>query len=744
MSLSGITFSGLASGIDVDSIISQLINIESQRINRLQTQQSQLQAQQTVYGQFRTQLNNLNGSLSALNLPSLYSAVKGTSSDEEVATISTTSAAQAGTYGITVNALAEAHKISSAAQANATDEVGLAGDFIVNGKGVSVEATDSLNSIAAKINGSGAGVIASVLNGGSGQTYLILTAEESGADNQVQVADLNGSVLSSLGLVSGGTAVRDDGGDANAANSFGFDDDLGALSSIFGFSKSGSFTIGAGASVINIDFDTDSLQSIAAAINAAGEAGVSATVVTTEVDNETIYQLQISGADVPGTLTDTDGLLESLGVLQRGYGDVLVAAADAEVVIDNVTVRQSTNSITDVIQGVTLNVQDLGTSTIKLTRDNGSIESAVKAIQSSFNDVIDFIESYSAFDEETFQSGILFGDRTASQIESALNTMLFSNLGSGTFKNLTDIGFGLDSDGKLTLDEGELSKAIATDVTSVRELLVATGTSANSSIKFVSSSDDTVASPTSGYSVDISQAATKSVSTADTSKTLGNVAGEVLTFSGSLFGSNSIDLSLDLGSSLDDIVSKINSDSRLKDFVKATNDGGFLKVESKRWGSAGAFSLVSNLAAAGDTSGVGLAGGTTVDGVDVAGTINGEAATGNGQFLLGDEDNENTAGLQIQYTGTTTGVIGAINFNRGLAAEMNYRINSYTDSVDGLLSVSEDSITDQIEDIDQQIENLRELVALREQNLRRQFLAMETSIAQLNSQSGLLSSFLGG
>src|SRR5690606_8061854 len=128
--------------------------------------------------------------------------------------------------------------------------------------------------------------------------------------------------------------------------------------------------------------------------------------------------------------------------------------------------------------------------------------------------------------------------------------------------------------------------------------------------------------------------------------------------------------------------------------------------------------------------------------LDVAVTINGESATGNGQFLLGAEGNANTAGLQIQYNGSTTGVSGNFVFNRGLASLMSYRLNSFTDSVDGLLSATDKTLTDQITDIDDRIAAIQEQLELRESTLRAKFGAMEQAIAQLNAQGSQLSSML--
>jgi flagellar hook-associated protein 2 len=75
---------------------------------------------------------------------------------------------------------------------------------------------------------------------------------------------------------------------------------------------------------------------------------------------------------------------------------------------------------------------------------------------------------------------------------------------------------------------------------------------------------------------------------------------------------------------------------------------------------------------------------------------------------------------------------------------MGYRLESFTDSVNGLLSAVDKSLTEQIRDFDSRIETLQSQISLREQSLRQKFAAMEQSIARLNSQGSQLSSFLRG
>ncbi|HXH61024.1 MAG TPA: flagellar filament capping protein FliD, partial [Fimbriimonadaceae bacterium] len=374
--LAGISFTGLATGIDSQKIIDQLMQIEAQPLQRMQQDQAILANKQSLFAQFKSLLTAFSSSVSTLNTAASFNPITASSSNTDVATVTAGSTATAGIYDLTVSQLAASHKVSSSAQSSATAELGLSGTFVVNGKAVNVESTDTLTSIAGKINSTGAGVTASVINGGSGNAYLTVTSKASGASNAVQMADLSGTTLSSLGFLTGAASFRDQTG-TDTVRSYGFADASSTLSSFIGTSASGSFDIGTG--TINIDFSIDSLQTIADKINAEPLANATASVVTETVNGKTTSKLQIvgSGGALP-TITDTNGLLEDIGVYGRSYGNELVAAKDAQYTVDGFSLTSSSNTVTDVVPGATItllkaNATTPETATLTLSKDTDAI-----------------------------------------------------------------------------------------------------------------------------------------------------------------------------------------------------------------------------------------------------------------------------------------------------------------------------------------------------------------------------------
>lgn len=746
-SLSGISFSGLSSGIDTEGIISRLVQLEQIPIARLQRRQAEIQNRQAVYGQFRTKLQALSTAASALNSSSAFNPVTSNSSKVEVATITATSEAIAGTYNLAVSKLAQAQKVASTAQQDSTSALNKSGQFVVNGKAVQVDQTDSLRSIAQKVNGLNAGVTASIIDGGAGSTYLTFTSNNTGAKNTIQMADLSGdSVLADLGVVSGAAGIRET--ITNGATSKVFGKNNEAVGTMMGATGLGpaSFTING--TTVNVDLSTDNLQTIANSINAA-VTGVSASVRSITENGTTTYKLDIAGTSGTPTFSDVSGnALAAMGITQRSYGSQLVGAQDAEYSLDGVNLTSATNTITSAIPNVTLtllkaNATTPETSTLSLTKDTAAVKAKIGSFKDAYNDAIDFIRTYSQFDKDTFASGPLFGDPVAAQLEQQVSSMMFSNVPglSGSSTNLTSLGFNLDDKGMLTLDDGMLSTAIANSSGDLANLFKTSGVGSDSTLQYVSSGSKSVATGTGSYNVNITALATKGSYASETAQTTNSSQSEILIFNGSTFGSTPYILTINSGSSLSDTVNRINSDSKLKDLVIASINGdGKLSIESKRFGTAGNFTVTSNLAAGTDNSGIGLTSlGTTVSGTDIQGTINGEEATGNGQYLVGKTGNATTEGLQIQYTGSTTGLVGSISLRKGIGTQASDLVSSFLDSVNGILTASDNTLKAQFDDIDDQIASLNERMALKEADLRAKFTRMEEAISKIQSQGSRLS-----
>lgn len=744
--VSGISFGGIASGLDTEGIITQLTNIERSSVPRLNLQRNKLLQKAELYAAFKGRISGIAQAANALTSSDAFRAVGISVSDPAVISVTTSGTAQPGSYDFKVSKLALAQKISSAPQASTTAALGQSGQFVVNGKVVNVDATDSLQSIAAKVNTLNNGVSAGVVNGGTGQAYLTFTSAQTGLANKPAIADLTGSTLASLGILSGAATVRQSV--TNGATSFNLSSNTTAVASQIGASGLGPQTVQINGIDVTLDLSTDSLQAVADKINLAG-TGATASVVTSLDKGVAKFSLTITGPGATPTFTDAGNTLAGLGILQQGAGRELIQAQDAAYSVDGVPLTSATNIIENVVAGtkITLLKADALTpvsSTLNLSNDAGAVGARVKGIMGAFNDTLAFIAQNSQFNATTFETGPLFSDSVARQFQSASQTTLLSNVPglTGTYRNLIDIGFSLDTKGNMQVDDSKLQAAITADSASVQQIFQNFGKSTAGNLNYVSSTSSTVTSNIVPYDVNVTQVATKTQYIAATQKTGPNTVSEKLSFGGSMFSSGSIDLTIDVGATMADIVNKINADPRLKDLLIASDNGGFLQVDSVKYGTNGRFTLVSNQSPLGTNSGVGFAAGTLTDGLDVAGTIAGQAATGTGQFLTGDKTNTVAAGLQVQYTGNTIGNIGAINFTSGLIGILNNTLNSFTDFTNGQTVTGEKAFTDQAAAIQKQIETVNKRADDKAVELRNKFTIMEQRIQQLQSQGNQLATLL--
>ena len=550
---SGINFGGLASGMDTEGIISKLVSIQKQPIARLQQQQQKYLKQADVIAALKGQISNVAQSANSLLTADAFSAVIPSNSDSSVASLVMSGVGQAGNYTLSVSKLAQAQKISSGAQSSVSTALGQTGQFTINGKLVSVDSTDSLSSVARKINDVSPGATASIINGGTGNAYLTITSSNSGISGKPQLSDLTGSFLSTIGVLGATENIRLP--ITNGAAGINFSSSSDIVGSSLGVTGLTAQTIKVNGVNVSINLQSDSLQAVADKINSAS-TGATASVVSVTEGVNTKYRLEITGASSP-TFVDAGNTLATLGIVQKTASNELVAAQDASYKLDGVSLNSSTNTIEGVIPGgkITLLKADATTpptTTLSIKSDTDAVANRIKSFTDSYNTSVKFITDNSQFDGDTYETGPLFGDPVARQFLSTMNSLLMSNIPglTGNYKNLTDIGIRIDGTGSLSVDSSKLNTAIQTDSEGVRKLFQNFGSSSSSSVVYISGTSSTQPSSPSSYGVNITQVATKTQYVAATAKTSNNTSSETLTFSGNLIGSSSYNLTIDVGSNL--------------------------------------------------------------------------------------------------------------------------------------------------------------------------------------------------
>ena len=768
------TFSGLSSGIDTASIIASLTTAAQKPIKQLQATQTDQGNRLALWQQFNTTLASLQTAALALTQGTTFSAATGASTNTAAASFTATPNAVLGSHSLSITQLAQAQKVVSGTFASGSTALGKSGAFTLNGKTVNVIASDTLTDIAVKINNSGAGASASVVNVGPGDFRLTLTSQTTGTAGALSAANNGtGTVLNDLGFLSSTSAVRQSvttpGGQTGAA-SLALTSATQTVATALGTgtgAAAGTVTInGTG---VALDLNTDSLSAIADKINAAGISGVTAKVVAVPDASGSTgagskQQLEILGAGgAAPTFADASNVLSTLGVLQSGFTSQVAAATDAKFNLDGLDLTRSSNTVSDAIPGATFTllagattsgtppVTTPATTSLNVSQDTSSVVGAVQAFVTAYNAAQSFVNSQNTAsagqlgnDGSTgnVTTNPLFGDSTLNNIQSHLSSALNAVAGKTT---LTSIGVTTGTDGALSLNTATLTAALQTNPTAVTSLFGQSGISTSSGVQFLGASTKTQNSSGAGFAVNITQAATQSVGTAGTAQTTASSQAETLTFGGGLFAAG-VTLTVPPGSSLQDTVNQINGDSRLSGQIYASVDTAThaLTLSSKAYGSGNTFSATSNLAAGAGNSGIGTGGITLTAGVDVQGTINGEAATGSGQTLTGKAGNAATEGLKLLITSTTTGALGNITLAHGVADNINNAVKQITDPTNGDVVGAENGLNAQITDAQNQINKLNDTVTQYTAYLTTLFSEMEQRVNALQSQGSAFTTSLTG
>ena len=205
----GLSSAGIGSGLDVETIVSKLVALEKQPLNKLQTVASSIQSKISIFSQVKSLMSTLSDVASKLSQNSSWSAMVATSSNVGAVQVSVSGAASATSFSVGVAQLARAQSVASAAlgatnapvgggslsiQLGTWSGTGTASPQFAEGTAgavsVQIDAADTLAVVASKINDAKAGVTATVLRDANGERLLLRsdsTGEASGF--RIQVAE---------------------------------------------------------------------------------------------------------------------------------------------------------------------------------------------------------------------------------------------------------------------------------------------------------------------------------------------------------------------------------------------------------------------------------------------------------------------------------------------------------------------------------------------------------------------------
>lgn len=380
-------------------------------------------------------------------------------------TASIASGTALGAHTVIVEQIAESESVRGVSvDKNTYQSAG--GSFTINGQTITVNANSSLQQIANAVNDNkDLGVTASVVNVGGGESVLVLTSNET--NQAINIGADGNNVLASLGIY------------ANSS---------GSVSTRFGSSVDSTFAASVNG-VIDVNGTSvsisagDNLATIAGKLTSAG---LDAHVVTSGSGKQTLVLSAeskatlagVTGGDAGGKTLLTalgftnadDSAIENYGMVQQAQGAILT--------VDGVGgIRSDSNTISDVIDGVTLNLSaaDPNTKvTIGVAQNNEALGTAINAFVSAYNEWQTFVAAQSELvGGQAASTAFLFGDsslRGASREIDDIIVNMAAGMGAEKGVNLAVIGISLDGNNHLVIDAVKLSEAVQNNYDSVASL----------------------------------------------------------------------------------------------------------------------------------------------------------------------------------------------------------------------------------------------------------------------------------
>jgi flagellar hook-associated protein 2 len=426
--------------------------------------------------------------------------------------------------------------------------------------------------------------------------------------------------------------------------------------------------------------------------------------------------------------------LGQMGAQTVGYSRELIAGSDAQVRIDGTLITRPSNTITDAISGVTLNLIDAEPGTtmdVPVARDTSSALSAMQSLVSSYNSVASFVTS-----QTQPGAALAFNSTLRGTISALKQTIINAVPGlSGTYTQTAVAGLTFDKTGTLQLDATAFKTALSANPDAVKALF-ATTVSASTGLSYVS---DTTKTQSGTFAVNVTAPATHATFTGTGFSGTYADSGtpDVITITdGDTFGTGSV--SLATGDDIDAIVGKFNTLFSTQGMnLTASKSGGQLVIQGKGYGSAAKFNMAIDAGGSNPTSQLGIAT-AQITGTDIVGTIGGVAAVGSGQNLVG-AAGSTSDGLTVQYTGSAL-YTGSVVHTLGAASLLSSLTDSLSRSGDGVIDSQKTSLQARIDSNTTRTTDLQHRLDLHRAALVAQYTKMESALSLLNAQASTLTS----
>lgn len=301
----------------------------------------------------------------------------------------------------------------------------------------------------------------------------------------------DGSAFASRTVTSSDTTVLGAGSDGTAVNgsynivvsklASALKASSGAFASASTAVGTGTLTLAVGGKSMSLTLDStnNSLAAIRDAINKASDnPGVSATIVTGTDGAHLVLSGTQTGAANGFTVSSNggDGGLAALNYdVAAPSGNalsVITAASDANYTIDGLAGNSASNTVSTAIDGLTLNLTKVGSSTLSVSNDSSKATGALTNLVNTYNSFVGIYQNLTKYDVTSGTAGAMIGDATLNSINSTLSGIVGGTANGAT---LSSIGISLQVDGTLKLDSSKLATALSDGGKAVGNLFAGTG-----------------------------------------------------------------------------------------------------------------------------------------------------------------------------------------------------------------------------------------------------------------------------
>ena len=274
---------------------------------------------------------------------------------------------------------------------------------------------------------------------------------------------------------------------------------------------------------IEIDDSNRTLSGIRDAINNA-DMGVTASIINDGTGYRLLMTSEETGVEnaIRIEAQDASGNLLSSGLAALAFNENQNTATnltqtsrgeDAQLQVNGLTITRSSNTVDEVIKGVTLNLKnaDVGKNvTVTVAADTEKLTENIQSFVDSYNELKQFVDDLSSYDPDTRVAGLLLGDSTIRGMMSQIRSLISEPIVgvTGSYRSLTELGVNTNRDNSylLDFDSSVFAKAMSEDRQSLIGLLAKSGIATDSQIIYV---NDSINTKPGTYDVNITQIATQ-------------------------------------------------------------------------------------------------------------------------------------------------------------------------------------------------------------------------------------------